>query len=195
MPLLSLRTTPLLGAGGALLAGLLSNLSLLEPPLLDSALFSPLGSIFLSAALVSANGGYLLGGLWALLPYEVLTQPAPVPSSAPLHVLGLLGAGYMDLSADASFAISPAFMLLALLLGGLWSRRLGPHREIWSWDVVEITAADLFVSEACAEHLWTRRPAPVGVLWGGGEVRLFRAGLAASHHHLSTTGTQQCAPS
>ena len=49
--------------GGLLLGGLLTNLSLLEPSLLDSALFSPLGSLFLAAALTAANGGYLLGGL------------------------------------------------------------------------------------------------------------------------------------
>jgi len=75
-----------------------------------------------------------------------------------------------------------------LALGGLWSRRLGPHREIWSWDVVEITAVDLLGSELMSDHAWQRRPASLGSTWGGGEVRLFRTGLAASHHHLSSTG-------
>lgn len=114
---------------------------------------------------------------------------APVPSGAPLHVFGLLGAGIFDLSADQGTAIPPLVSFIALVLGGLWSRRLGPHREVWSWDVVEITAVDLLASEVLAEHLWQQRPLPVGVAWGGGEVRLFRSGLAASHHHLSTTGS------
>ena len=132
MPLLYLGTTFILGAGAFTLGGLLTNLSSLEPSLLDSALFSPLGSLFLGAMLMSANGGYLLGGLWALLPHDALVQFTPVPSSAPLHVLGLLGTGYADLSTDVGSAASPVFMLLALILGGLWSRRLGPHREVWS---------------------------------------------------------------
>lgn len=34
----------------------------------------------------------------------------------------------------------------------------------------------------------------MGIAWGGGEVRLFRSGLAASHHHLSATGFQAFAP-
>jgi hypothetical protein len=63
MPLVCLGSTFLLWGGGLLLGGLLTNLSLLEPSLLDSALFSPLGSLFLAAALTAANGGYLLGGL------------------------------------------------------------------------------------------------------------------------------------
>lgn len=114
---------------------------------------------------------------------------APVPSGAPLHVFGLLGAGFLDLSIDQGMAASPLISFVALALGGLWSRRLGPHREVWSWDIVEITALDLLVSEVIAEHLWQRAPLPVGVAWGGGEVRLFRAGLAASHHHLSMAGS------
>lgn len=106
----------------------------------------------------------------------------------------MLGAGLLDLSTDQGFASSPALSLAALLLGGLWSRRLGPHREVWSWDVVEITAVDLLSSELAADHFWLKRPAPVGVAWGGGEVRLFRSGLAASHHHLSSTGFEGCSP-
>jgi hypothetical protein len=75
-----------------------------------------------------------------------------VPSGAPLHVFGLLGAGLLDLSTDDNLAASPAVGFGALLLGGLWSRRLGPHREVWSWDVVEVTAADLLAAELAAEH-------------------------------------------
>jgi hypothetical protein len=45
-----------------------------------------------------------------------------------------------------------------------------------------------------AEHFWQKRPAAVGLAWGGGELRLFRSGLAASHHHLSVTGFQSCSP-
>ena len=44
------------------------------------------------------------------------------------------------------------------------------------------------MAEASGDHTWGRGQAGRGALWGGGGVRLFRIGLAASHHHLSATG-------
>lgn len=53
---------------------------------------------------------------------------------------------------------------------------------------MELAAADLLLADTCADHLWAARPAPAGALWGGAELRLFRVGLVASHHHLAATG-------
>lgn len=119
---------------------------------MDSALFGPAGASGLGLGALLPNGGYLGLALGALWPCDAAGALPPVPSGAPLHVFGLLGAGLLDLSADDNLAASPALGFGALLLGGLWSRRLGPHREVWSWDVVEVTAADLLAAELAAEH-------------------------------------------
>lgn len=166
----------------------LFRLSCFYPESLDSVLFGPMGANVLGFSFALFSGGCLSSGLVGAYPIGALEALAPVPSAAPIHVFALLGAGFFDLSTDQNLAVSPLLSLVALLLGGLWSRRLGPHKEAWSWDVVEITALDLLTSELAAEHLWQKRPMPVGAAWGGGEVRLFRSGLTASHHHLSVTG-------
>lgn len=110
----------------------LSKLPFQHPGALDSCLFGPNGAALFGQGVLLFNGGYLSLGLGGLWPYDPLEALPPVPSSAPLHVFGLLGAGFLDLSSDYGFAASPALSLGALLLGGLWSRRLGPHREVWS---------------------------------------------------------------
>lgn len=124
----------------------------LSPGSLDSALFSPLGVTLITLVSSVFLGPLTLGPL-ASFPNVEVGSLAPVPSGAPLHVFGLLGAGFFDLSGDRDLSLPPLFSLLALALGGLWSRRLGPHREVWSWDVVEVTALDLLASETIGEHL------------------------------------------
>lgn len=166
------------------LAALLSlgPLAPLTPPpaSLDAALFGPLGALG-ALALVAPGGPTLVGAL----PLGGGAQ-APTPAAAPAHVLALLGAGVTD--GGANLPSPPWGGAGAVVLGGLWSRRLGPHRAIWAWDIVELAAVDLFMAEASGDHAWAGGGAGRGALWGGGGVRLFRIGLAASHHHLSATG-------
>lgn len=102
----------------------------LAPGYLDGALFSPMGTTGFSMGLASAVGGCVGACGAALVPQQLAELVPHVPSAAPLHVLGLLGAGFFDFSADRPGAVSPLLSALVLLLGGLWSRRLGPHREI-----------------------------------------------------------------
>jgi hypothetical protein len=101
-------------------AGLaLSRLPCNHPGILDSCLFGPNGAAFFGQGVLLLNGGCLGLGLSSLWPYDTLDAFPPVPSSAPLHVFGLLGAGFLDLSSDCGLAASPALSLAALLLGGL----------------------------------------------------------------------------
>lgn len=182
------RLTPL-----AVAAPIALVLASTPPSGLDSALFGPLGSLVLGCLAFFQGGPLGLAGAACLYPMPQ-ESPAPVSAGAPLHVFSLLGIGLLDSTADHGAAASPMLGFLALGLGGLWSRRLGPHREVWVWDVVEISALDLYAADICADHAWAARHAPLGVLWGGAEVRLFRLGLAASHHHLSGTGLGGGAP-
>lgn len=87
------------------------------PQGLDSALFGPLGGFGLGA---SALGlwGWLCSSAGALLPFREISSP-PVPAAAPLHVLGLLGAGLGDLASDHRTALPPLLGLGAIGLGGL----------------------------------------------------------------------------
>lgn len=55
---------------------------------------------------------------------------------------------------------------------------------------MEIAALDLWTAELAADHGWGSGLAPRGSSWGGGGLRLFRLGLAASHHHLSASGLE-----
>jgi hypothetical protein len=150
------------------------------PGALDAALFGPLGALAL-VALVAPLGPAMAG----LLPLGG-GAAAPTPAAAPAHVLALLGGGALD--AGTGSPMPPWAGGGAVFLGGLWSRRLGPHRSMWAWDVVEIAAVDLFAADAAADHAWARGAPLRGAAWGGAGVRLFRIGLAASHHHLSATG-------
>ena len=160
--------------------------ALAEPPALDAALFGPVGAVAVLALVAPL-------GLWAATLLPLGGGPgAPTPAAAPAHVLALLVGG----SSDASRALAaPAWGGAgAVGLGGLWSRRLGPHREAWSWDVVEVAALDLFMAEPSGDHLWGRGSCPRGAAWGGAAVRLFRVGLSASHHHLAAAGSCATAP-
>jgi hypothetical protein len=151
------------------------------PGALDASLFGAWGALAL-AALVAPAGC----AVFALLPLGG-PAPAPAPAAAPAHVLVLLAAGASDSGAPG--APVPAWVGAgAVGLGGLWSRRLGPHRALWSWDVVEIAAIDLFGADVSADHAWATGAPLRGAHWGGAGLRLFRVGLAASHHHLSATG-------
>lgn len=113
---------------------LTSHLVFVCPKHLDSAVFGSAGALAFIQGLVLASGGPLGSPLCALWPSGSadLDLLAQVPSAAPLHVGGLLGAGFLDLSTDSNWGLPPWLSLAALALGGLWSRRLGPHREIWS---------------------------------------------------------------
>ena len=100
--------------------GLLScTLSFYPPRSLDSALFGPAGALAFTLAIILQNGGYLCSALIGLYPFGGLEALSPVPSAAPLHVLGLLGVGFFDLSSDSGLGASPVLSLVALLLGGL----------------------------------------------------------------------------
>jgi hypothetical protein len=90
-----------------------------HPGALDSCLFGPNGAASFGHSVLLFNGGYLSLGLGGLWPYDAVDASPQVPSSAPLHVFGLLGAGFLDLSSDYGLAASPALSLAALLLGGL----------------------------------------------------------------------------
>lgn len=80
-----------------------------------------MGVLAFSQGLALATGGLLSSGLWGLWPSALadVEALAPVPSAAPLHVGGLLGAGFFDLSTDGGWAFSPVLSFGALILGGL----------------------------------------------------------------------------
>lgn len=96
-----------------------SQLATLHPGTLDSALFGPIGGVLLYVVLALGQGGALLWAPLGVAPNGGLDGLAPVPSGAPLHVLGLLSAGVFDLSSDQGTGASPLLSFLALLLGGL----------------------------------------------------------------------------
>lgn len=106
---------------GFLLAAFASRACHLYPHHLDSAVFGPMGPLAFTHALAFAGGGGVapaLCGLWPIDPAGVDALPR-VPSAAPLHVGALLGAGFLDFSTDANWALSPGLSLAALALGGL----------------------------------------------------------------------------
>ena len=119
MQILSLGKGPLAWGVSFVVSALGSQLAQLDPGSLDSALFGPLGGVLIYVALALAEGGNLLLGPLGAAPVGGVEGLAPVPSAAPLHVLGLLSAGALDLSGDQGAAASPLLGFLALLLGGL----------------------------------------------------------------------------
>ena len=118
-----------LGGSVLSLAGCAVFLATVAPGSLDSMLFGPVGSTFLVNCVMLSKVG-LYGGGFMQTPLAQFDSFAPVPGAAPIHVGGLLAAGFYDCANDANTSVSTLLPYLALLLGGLWSRRLGPHREI-----------------------------------------------------------------
>jgi hypothetical protein len=104
---------------GALLAWLVSRLALFYPEHLDSALFGPAGALaFVQVFVLQGAGGLGLGGLWPAGSGNI-GDLSLVPSASPLHVGALLSAGFVDLSTDTNWSLSPLLSFGALALGGL----------------------------------------------------------------------------
>jgi len=119
--MLGLLRIPLAVIGFCMLAALpvASQCAAVSPEAIDSAFFGPLGALSLGAGAAVSYGG--LGGLIgvSLTPYPKLGLEGPVLAAAPIHVGGLVAAGFNDLTTDSGFGIAPAAGFIVVLLGGL----------------------------------------------------------------------------